>query len=168
MQGRGAWKGKALSCGLLPCRLRLGSILCQPVDLEFVARFYFICLEVLCTPMPASPSSTCQPEAATDCCAHAVAVQAKAKIMVVRDVERDDIEYISKTLGCLPIAHPDHMKKEKLGSAALVEEVQVGSWFRAACTLGVWCPATSVVGLMEDARQGECKSGALRRASVCW
>ena len=46
--------------------------------------------------------------------------------MVVRDVERDDIEYISKTLGCLPIAHPDHMKKEKLGSAALVEEVQVG------------------------------------------
>ena len=65
------------------------------------------------------------------------ALQAKAKIMVVRDVERDDIEYISKTLGCLPIAHPDHMKKEKLGSAALVEEVQVGSRLmssRAACT----------------------------------
>ena len=65
------------------------------------------------------------------------ALQAKAKIMVVRDIERDDIEYISKTLGCLPIAHPDHMKKEKLGSAALVEEVQVGLWLmpsRAACT----------------------------------
>ena len=46
--------------------------------------------------------------------------------MVVRDVERDDIEYISKTLGCLPISHVDHMKPEKLGTAELVQEVQVG------------------------------------------
>jgi TCP-1/cpn60 chaperonin family len=53
-------------------------------------------------------------------------VQAKAKIMVVRDVERDDIEYISKTLGCAPVSHPDHMKPEKLGSADLVQEVHVG------------------------------------------
>lgn len=45
--------------------------------------------------------------------------------MVVRDVERDDIEYISKTLNCLPIAHVDHMKPEKLGHADLVQEVQV-------------------------------------------
>ncbi len=29
--------------------------------------------------------------------------------------------------GCLPIAHPDHMKPEKLGSAELVEEVEVRS-----------------------------------------
>lgn len=53
-------------------------------------------------------------------------MQAKAKIMVVRDIERDDIEYISKTLNCLPIAHVDHMKPEKLGHADRVEEVQVG------------------------------------------
>lgn len=53
-------------------------------------------------------------------------LQAKAKIMVVRDIERDEIELISKTLGCLPIAHVDHMKPEKLGAAALVEEVEVG------------------------------------------
>jgi chaperonin GroEL (HSP60 family) len=45
--------------------------------------------------------------------------------MVVRDIERSDIEFISKTLGCLPIAHIDHMKPEKLGSAELVEEVEV-------------------------------------------
>jgi len=51
---------------------------------------------------------------------------AKAKIMVVRDVERDEVEFISKTLGCLPIAHVDHVKPEKLGSAALVEEVECG------------------------------------------
>ena len=78
--------------------------------------------------MLASRSSNCQSNVATASVAVLIlfALQAKAKIMVVRDVERDDIEYISKTLGCLPIAHPDHMKKEKLGSAALVEEVQVG------------------------------------------
>ena len=52
-------------------------------------------------------------------------VQAKAKIMVVRDIERDDIEFITKTLNCLPIAHVDHMKPEKLGHADRVDEVQV-------------------------------------------
>ena len=52
-------------------------------------------------------------------------MQAKAKIMVVRDIERDDIEYISKTLNCLPIAHADHMKPEKLGHADRVDEIQV-------------------------------------------
>lgn len=46
--------------------------------------------------------------------------------MVVRDVEREDIEFISKTLHCLPIAHVDHMKAGKLGSAALVEEMECG------------------------------------------
>ena len=56
-------------------------------------------------------------------------MQAKAKIMVVRDIERDDIEYISKTLNCLPIAHVDHMKPEKLGHADRVDEVQVSMTF---------------------------------------
>lgn len=54
-----------------------------------------------------------------------VPVQAKAKIMVVQDIERDDIEFISKTLGCLPIAHVDSMRPDKLGSADLVQEVDV-------------------------------------------
>ena len=52
-------------------------------------------------------------------------LQATAKIMVVRDVEREDIEFISKTLGCLPIAHIDSMRPEKLATADLVEEVDV-------------------------------------------
>lgn len=62
-------------------------------------------------------------DAVTDLSLHYLA---KAKIMVVQNVEREEIEFISKTLGCLPIAHVDHMKKEKLGHAALVEEVEVG------------------------------------------
>lgn len=62
-------------------------------------------------------------DAVTDLSLHYLA---KAKIMVIRDVERDDIEFISKTLNCLPIAHVDSMKPEKLGSADLVQEVEVG------------------------------------------
>ena len=105
--------------------------------------------------------------------------QAKAKIMVVRDIEREDIEFLSKvglpppfhrrthaqsntsqpsslllcaiplrvgalegrdtnstphthhpltqTLHCLPISHVDHMRPDKLGHAALVEELDVST-----------------------------------------
>ncbi len=54
-----------------------------------------------------------------------IVLQAKAKIMVVRDIERDEIEFISKTLNCLPISHVDHMKPEKLAHASLVESESV-------------------------------------------
>lgn len=62
-------------------------------------------------------------DATTDLSLHYLA---KAKIMVIKDIERSEIEFISKTLGCLPIAHVDNMKPEKLGTAELVEEVEVG------------------------------------------
>ena len=52
---------------------------------------------------------------------------AKAKILVVRDIERDEVEFIAKSMGLQPMAHVDHMKPEKLGTAALVEEVQLGA-----------------------------------------
>lgn len=54
-------------------------------------------------------------------------LQAKAKIMVVRDIERDDIDYISRTLGCQPVSHPDHLNSSKLGTADLVEDAAVGA-----------------------------------------
>eukprot|EP00958_Prasinococcus_capsulatus_P016996 scaffold1904_cov375-Prasinococcus_capsulatus_cf.AAC.3 len=63
-------------------------------------------------------------DAVTDLALHYLA---KAKIMVVKDIERDEIEFISKTLNCLPIASIEHFKAEKLGKAALVEEVKCGS-----------------------------------------
>jgi T-complex protein 1 subunit delta len=62
-------------------------------------------------------------DAVTDLSLHYLA---KAKIMVVQNIEREEIEFISKSLGCLPISHVDHMKPEKLGSAGLVETVRVG------------------------------------------
>lgn len=63
-------------------------------------------------------------DAVTDLSLHYLA---KAKILVVRDVERDEIEFISKTLNCLPIANIEHFRVEKLGIADIVEEVHVGS-----------------------------------------
>ena len=51
----------------------------------------------------------------------------KMKIMVVKDIEREDVEFLCKTLGCRPIASLDHFTAENLVSAEMVEEVQTGS-----------------------------------------
>lgn len=48
---------------------------------------------------------------------------AKSKILVVNDVERNEIEFITDTLNCLPIANIDHFR---VGYANLVEEVSLG------------------------------------------
>mmetsp|Transcript_50087 Transcript_50087/g.92421 ORF Transcript_50087/g.92421 Transcript_50087/m.92421 type:complete len:530 (+) Transcript_50087:82-1671(+) len=51
---------------------------------------------------------------------------AKAKILVVRDIERDDIEFISRMLGVEPVATLDSFTAEKLGHAGLVWEDKLG------------------------------------------
>lgn len=43
--------------------------------------------------------------------------------MVIKDIEREDIEFVCKTLGCRPIASLDHFTAENLVNAELVEEV---------------------------------------------
>merc|ERR1719367_327626 len=50
----------------------------------------------------------------------------KMKIMVVKDIEREDIDHVCKTLGCRPIASLDHFNAENLVSVDLIEEQQVG------------------------------------------
>jgi T-complex protein 1 subunit delta len=52
---------------------------------------------------------------------------AKAKILVVRDIERDDIEFISKIIGVEPCATIESFTSEKLGTAELVWEENLGS-----------------------------------------
>ncbi|KAG7833328.1 hypothetical protein KL943_004193 [Ogataea angusta] len=49
---------------------------------------------------------------------------AKLNILVVKDIERDEIEFISKSLGCKPIADVDSFVESRLGTAELVEEVE--------------------------------------------
>lgn len=51
----------------------------------------------------------------------------KLKIMVVKDVEREDIDFICRTLDCRPVASLDHFTPETLGTAELVEEIQTGA-----------------------------------------
>lgn len=51
----------------------------------------------------------------------------KMKIMVVKDIEREDIEHVCKSLGCGPIASLDHFTADKLADAGLVEEVPAGT-----------------------------------------
>ncbi|KAL8589763.1 T-complex protein 1 subunit delta [Nucella lapillus] len=52
---------------------------------------------------------------------------AKMKIMVVKDIEREDVEFVCKTLGCRPVASLDHFLPENLATAEMVEEVQTGA-----------------------------------------
>merc|ERR1711988_789734 len=52
---------------------------------------------------------------------------AKMKIMVIRDIERSEVEFICKAINCKPIASVDYFTADKLGTAALCAEQQVGS-----------------------------------------
>ncbi|KAK8803805.1 hypothetical protein WA158_001499 [Blastocystis sp. Blastoise] len=47
---------------------------------------------------------------------------AKLKILVVANIERDQIEFIARTLNCRPVAHIDSFTEDKLGYADLVME----------------------------------------------
>ncbi|KPM38981.1 T-complex protein 1 subunit delta [Neonectria ditissima] len=48
----------------------------------------------------------------------------KLGILTVKEIERDEVEFICKSTGCKPIADIDSFTEDKLGSADLVEEVQ--------------------------------------------
>jgi len=48
---------------------------------------------------------------------------AKKNIMVIKDIERDEMSFIARSLGCKPVASPDHLTEDKLGSAKLAEEI---------------------------------------------
>jgi len=49
---------------------------------------------------------------------------AKLNILAVKDIERDEIEFICKSTGCKPIADIDSFTEDKLGTADLIEEVE--------------------------------------------
>ena len=58
-------------------------------------------------------------DAVTDLSLHFLA---KLKIMVIKDIERDEIDFISKSTGAKPVADIEAFTEDKLGSADLVEE----------------------------------------------
>jgi T-complex protein 1 subunit delta len=58
-------------------------------------------------------------DAVTDLSLHFLS---KLKILAVRDIEREEVEFICKSLGCKPIADIESFTEDKLGYADLVEE----------------------------------------------
>merc|ERR1719197_567550 len=73
---------------------------------------------------------------------------AKMKILVVKDIEREDIEFISKTCGAMPIANIDTFHAEKLGKADLVAEQTTGE----GKTVTLLCKASNKLVLDESER----------------
>merc|ERR1712070_928495 len=51
----------------------------------------------------------------------------KKNIMVIKDIEREDVPFICKTINAIPVPHVDQFTAEKLGTAGVVEEVSAGS-----------------------------------------
>lgn len=47
----------------------------------------------------------------------------KLNIMVIKDIERDEVEFLSKSLGCKPISDIELFTEDRLGSADLIEEI---------------------------------------------
>ena len=64
---------------------------------------------------------------------------AKKNIMVIKDIERDDVDFICKTINAIPVPHIDQFTSDKLGTAGLVEEVSAGSDKKIVKVTG--CPA---------------------------
>jgi T-complex protein 1 subunit delta len=48
----------------------------------------------------------------------------KLGILVIRDIERDEIDFLSKSLACKPISDIDLFTEDRLGSADLIEEIE--------------------------------------------
>ncbi|CAO2640811.1 T-complex protein 1 subunit delta [Lemmus lemmus] len=68
----------------------------------------------------------------------------KMKIMVVKDIEREDIEFICKTIGTKPVAHIDQFTTDMLGSAELAEEVSLNGSGKLFKITGCTSPGRTV------------------------
>jgi T-complex protein 1 subunit delta len=62
---------------------------------------------------------------------------AKLKIMVVKDIERDEVEFICKSTGAKPISDIDTFSEDKLGYADLVEEAESAGGAKVVKATGV-------------------------------
>ena len=78
---------------------------------------------------------------------------AKAHILVIKDIEREDVEFICKTLNCKPIAHIDSFTADKLGSAAKCEEVTLSEGSKIVEITGVPNEAKTVSILCRGSNQ---------------
>ena len=89
-------------------------------------------------------------DAVTDLALHFLA---KKNIMVVKDIEREDVEFICKTLSIVPIAHIDQFTPEKLGTAELCEEVHLGGPNKMIRVTGAKSQAKTLSVLLRSSNQ---------------
>lgn len=74
---------------------------------------------------------------------------AKMGILVVTDIERPDVEHICTSLGCQPVAHPDSVTADMLGSAGHVGDVTMpGSNAKVVKFTGVANPGKAITVLL--------------------
>uniref|UniRef100_A0A0N5AIQ7 T-complex protein 1 subunit delta n=1 Tax=Syphacia muris TaxID=451379 RepID=A0A0N5AIQ7_9BILA len=78
---------------------------------------------------------------------------AKMKIMVVKDIERDDIEFYSRILGCRPVASIDHFVPDALGYADVVEQIVTSGDERVIQVTGVQNPGHAVSVLLRGSNK---------------
>ena len=70
------------------------------------------------------------------------------------DIERNDVDFISRTLNLLPIAHVDHFTPEKLGSCTIAEEVTIaGSSSRVVKFTGIVNMGRTITILMRGSNK---------------
>ncbi|KAM8936546.1 LOW QUALITY PROTEIN: T-complex protein 1 subunit delta-like [Lycaon pictus] len=68
----------------------------------------------------------------------------KMKIMVVKDIEREDTEFICKTIGTKPVAHIDQFTADMLEPAELAEEVNLNGSGKLLKITGCTSPRKTV------------------------
>lgn len=96
-------------------------------------------------------------DAVTDLSLHFLA---KLKVLVIKDIERDEIDFIAKSTGAKPVADIEAFTEDKLGSAELVEEtnqsgakvVKVTGVKNAGKTVSVVCTGANELVLEESER----------------
>jgi len=84
----------------------------------------------------------------------------KLKIMVVKDIERDEVDFICKSTGCKPIADIESFTEDKLGHADLVDEVnksgakvvRISGIKNPGRTVSVLCTGANALTLDESER----------------
>lgn len=77
----------------------------------------------------------------------------KLGIAVVSGIERDEVEFICKSLGCKPIAHVDQMASTMLGFATKVEEATIGGRGRVVKITGIRNPGKTCSILVRGSNQ---------------
>jgi len=73
--------------------------------------------------------------------------------MVIKDIDRNDVEFICKTIGCQPVAHIEQLVPEKLGKADLIEEVTLSDGARVLKISGVNKNSKTMTVLLRGSNQ---------------